>query len=112
MKKLGPKSFSTFFIIDIFLWFHSCFIANLGQGASGVVYSAIDKRDGRKVALKIAPANELAELTNEIGLQSISKHPNIVEYIEAYSFEVKTNCLSKVPTQIFILFFFQIIQEK
>jgi len=59
-----------------------------GQGASGVVYSATDKRDGRKVALKIAPSNELTELTNEIGLQSLSKHPNIVEFIEAYAFEV------------------------
>eukprot|EP01036_Dinobryon_divergens_P032555 gene32555-42171_t len=32
-------------------------------------------------------ANELAELTNEIGLQSLSKHPNIVEFIEAYAYE-------------------------
>lgn len=57
----------------------------LGQGASGIVYSAIDKRDGRQVALKIAPLSELAELTNEIALQAMSKHPNIVECIEAYS---------------------------
>ncbi|RYH19701.1 hypothetical protein EON65_25690 [archaeon] len=53
-------------------------------GASGVVYSATDRRTGRKVALKIAPANELAELINEIGLQCLSRHPNIVEYIEAF----------------------------
>lgn len=59
----------------------------LGQGASGVVYSATDKRSGRKVALKIAPTNELAELTNEIGLQSLSVHPNIVEFIEAFQSE-------------------------
>lgn len=59
----------------------------LGQGASGIVYSATDKRSGRKVALKIAPTNELAELTNEIGLQSLSVHPNIVEYIEAFQSE-------------------------
>lgn len=56
----------------------------LGQGASGIVYGATDKRNGRKVALKIAPVNELAELVNEIGLQSLSQHPNIVEFIEAY----------------------------
>jgi serine/threonine protein kinase len=59
----------------------------LGQGASGVVYSATDKRSGRKVALKIAPTAELTELVNEIGLQSMSAHPNIVEYMEAYQYE-------------------------
>lgn len=62
-------------------------LKKLGQGASGVVYSATDKVTSRKVALKIAPANELTELMNEIGLQSVSKHPNIVEYIDAYLFE-------------------------
>jgi serine/threonine protein kinase len=59
----------------------------LGQGASGIVYSATDKRNGRKVALKIAPTNELAELTNEIGLQMLSVHDNIVEFIEAFQGE-------------------------
>lgn len=57
----------------------------LGQGASGTVYSAVDKRSQRKVALKIAPIAELKDLANEIGLQSMSKHPNIVECIEAYA---------------------------
>ncbi len=61
-------------------------IKKLGQGASGTVYSATQKDTGRKVALKIAPAAELAELQNEIGLQSLCKHPNIVECIEAYVF--------------------------
>jgi serine/threonine protein kinase len=56
----------------------------LGQGASGVVYSATDKRDGKIVALKIAPIAELNDLINEIGLQALSKHPNVVEMIEAY----------------------------
>lgn len=58
----------------------------LGQGASGVVYSAVDKRNGRKVALKIGNISDLQELANEIGLQSLCKHPNIVECIEAYAF--------------------------
>ena len=58
----------------------------LGQGASGIVYAAVDKRNGRKVALKIGSMNDLAELANEIGLQSLCKHPNIVECIEAYAF--------------------------
>ena len=56
----------------------------LGAGASGVVYSAVDKRTGEEVALKIAPIPELAELTNEIGLQSLSRHPNVVNLLEAY----------------------------
>lgn len=57
----------------------------LGQGASGIVYAATDKRTGNRVALKIAPISELAELTNEIALQAMTKHPNIVECIEAYA---------------------------
>lgn len=59
-------------------------LKKLGQGASGIVYSATDRKTGRKVALKISPINELTELINEIGLQSLSRHPNIVEYIEAF----------------------------
>lgn len=59
-------------------------LKKLGQGASGTVYSAIEKRTGRHVALKVAPLAELSDLTNEIALQSMSKHPNIVEMIEAY----------------------------
>lgn len=59
-------------------------LKKLGQGASGIVYSASHRKTGRKVALKIAPLNELTELTNEIGLQALSRHPNIVEVIEAY----------------------------
>jgi serine/threonine protein kinase len=59
-------------------------LKKLGQGASGVVYSATCRRTGRKVALKIAAANEMTELVNEIGLQSLSRHPNIVEFIEAF----------------------------
>ena len=51
------------------------------------MYSAIDSRNGRKVALKIGSINDLAELANEIGMQSECKHPNIVECIEAYAFQ-------------------------
>lgn len=58
----------------------------LGQGASGVVYSAKSRRTDQPVALKIAPLSDLQELTNEIGLMSMSKHSNIVQYIEAYAF--------------------------
>jgi serine/threonine protein kinase len=62
-------------------------LKKLGSGASGVVYSAKEKKTGRTVALKIASMADsavLQELTNEIELQSLSKHPNIVECIDAY----------------------------
>lgn len=59
-------------------------LRKLGQGASGIVYSAVDSRTGRKVALKIAPAAELKDLLNEIGLQATTKNPNVVECIEAF----------------------------
>ena len=59
-------------------------LKKLGQGASGVVYSATCRKTGRKVALKIAPINEVNELINEIGLQNLSRHANIVEFIEAF----------------------------
>lgn len=63
---------------------HYTNLKKLGQGASGTVYSATDVRDNRKVALKVASLAELEDLRNEIALQSMSKHPNIVECIEAY----------------------------
>jgi serine/threonine protein kinase len=58
----------------------------IGQGASGIVYAARDVRNGSPVALKISPISELPYLTNEIGIQSMSKHPNFAEFIEAYAF--------------------------
>jgi serine/threonine protein kinase len=61
-------------------------MVKLGQGASGTVFSANDKKSGRKVALKLCPIAELKDLTNEIALQSMTKHPNIVECIDAYAF--------------------------
>jgi serine/threonine protein kinase len=54
----------------------------LGQGASGIVYSATCNSTGRKVALKLAPIADLRHLMNEMGLQSLSKHNNIVQYNE------------------------------
>lgn len=63
---------------------HYSNLVKLGQGASGTVYSATDNRDGRIVALKVASLEELEDLKNEIALQTMSKHPNIVECIDAY----------------------------
>jgi serine/threonine protein kinase len=84
-------------------------LKQLGQGASGTVYSAIN-REGKKVALKVAPISELKFLINEIGLQSLSAHPNIVQYTEAYSTKTEicivmelvdggslTDCIGEVP---------------
>lgn len=61
----------------------------LGHGASGIVYSAVDNRQtsktfGQKVALKYCDLKELNELKQEIGMQSLSTHPNVVNFIEAF----------------------------
>lgn len=52
--------------------------------ASGVVYSAKDKRSGKQVALKVASALDMDNLRIEISMQSLSRHPNIVRYEETY----------------------------
>tara|TARA_B100000482_G_C12599675_1_gene294662 strand:+ start:729 stop:1910 length:1182 start_codon:yes stop_codon:yes gene_type:complete len=68
----------------------TCFrdFVQLGQGASGVVYSAVDTRQGpnkgRKVALKYCDLKELEELKTEIAMQSLSGHPNVVSLLEAF----------------------------
>jgi len=61
----------------------------LGQGASGTVFSAIDKRDNTKKALKLAPVADLDELSNEMALQSIAEHENIVKFYEAFITETE-----------------------
>lgn len=57
----------------------------LGQGASGTVYVGEDSRTGERVAIKQCSLDELADLTNEIALQVMSTHPNIVSMKEAYA---------------------------
>lgn len=56
----------------------------LGEGASGQVYLGTDRRTGEKVAIKVAPASDLANLKQEIALQKMSTHPCIVSYKETY----------------------------
>lgn len=69
----------------------TCFrdFAQLGQGASGIVYSAVDnrvntERYGQRVALKYCDLKELEELKTEIAMQSLSTHPNVVNFLEAF----------------------------
>lgn len=73
-------------------------LKKLGAGASGTVYSAKQKKNGKSVALKIAnvaDAAVLQELTNEIALQSLSRHPNVVECLEAFkSTRDQTVCIA------------------
>jgi len=59
-------------------------LRKVGEGASGTVYLGIDTRNGSQVAIKVAPASDLVNLKNEIALQKISKHANIVGYVETY----------------------------
>ncbi len=60
-------------------------LKKLGQGASGTVYVAKDTRTDNIVALKVAPISELVELTNEIAMQAMSRHCNIVSYVETFA---------------------------
>lgn len=59
-------------------------LKKLGEGASGQVYLGKDVRNGRLVAIKVAPKAEMANLQNEIALQRLSSHANIVSYLETY----------------------------
>jgi serine/threonine protein kinase len=53
-------------------------LVKLGEGASGQVFSGIDRETGRAVAIKVAPASDLSNLKVEIALQKMSSHPNVV----------------------------------
>lgn len=59
----------------------------IGQGASGSVYVAVNKKNGQKVAIKQMdlqnqPRKEL--IVNEILVMKESNHPNIVNYLDSY----------------------------
>jgi len=59
----------------------------LGGGASGSVYSAIDSRTGKVVAIKqMVMAKQIKReiLVNEIRIMSESRHPSIVQYLDSY----------------------------
>ncbi|OTF77381.1 phosphorylase kinase gamma subunit-like protein, partial [Euroglyphus maynei] len=59
----------------------------IGQGASGVVYTAIEISTGMQVAIKQMnlsqqPKKEL--IVNEILVMRENKHPNVVNYLDSY----------------------------
>lgn len=60
-------------------------LRKVGEGASGTVFLGIDKRTRQRVAVKQVAMAELANLRNEIALQAMSIHPNIVSYINTYA---------------------------
>ena len=60
----------------------------LGEGASGTVYESIrvftsrykgtDAKTKERIALKVAPASDIKNLKNELALQRMCHHENIV----------------------------------
>ncbi len=59
----------------------------IGQGASGTVYTAIETATGTEVAIKQMnlqqqPKKEL--IINEIVVMRANKHPNVVNFLDAY----------------------------
>ena len=74
----------------------------IGQGASGLVFTAIEASSGREVAIKkmnlpSQPKKEL--IINEIIVMREHKHHNIVNYLDSY-LKGDENC-SKFKSQLF-----------
>ncbi|XP_035230922.1 serine/threonine-protein kinase PAK 1-like isoform X2 [Stegodyphus dumicola] len=62
-------------------------LKKIGSGASGMVYTALDKSSGEKVAIKTMdidqqPQKEL--IITEIKVMQQNKHPNLVNFVESY----------------------------
>jgi hypothetical protein len=57
-------------------------VKKLGEGASGVVYEAMNLKSGQRCAIKMTPAAEMEAIMNEISMQAMSKHPNVVSFHE------------------------------
>lgn len=65
-------------------------VKQLGVGASGSVSLVQHRETGVQYALKlVVPRNERMEdqIINEIAIVQISKHPNIMEYVESYHYQ-------------------------
>lgn len=61
-------------------------LRKIGQGAFGEVFSATDSRTNRKVAIKKMQVTQknIKHLITEIHIQKESRHPNIVEFVDAF----------------------------
>lgn len=62
-------------------------LKNIGVGASGTVYTAIDKVTGEKVAIKkmdLAQQPKKELIITEILVMRENKHPNLVNYVDSY----------------------------
>eukprot|EP01083_Nonionella_stella_P209840 760282_1 len=60
-------------------------IQPLGEGAFGMVYKALDKRDGELVAIKIVPLEvESGSIEKEIQALRSCKSPYVVQFRESY----------------------------
>jgi len=65
-------------------------LQKLGEGSSGTVYSGTENASGRRVAIKClytGKETDLPALENEIAMMGLSRHPNVVEYIDSYLWE-------------------------
>lgn len=59
----------------------------IGQGASGIVYTAIESSTGMEVAIKQMNLNQQPKkelIINEILVMRENKHPNVVNYLDSY----------------------------
>jgi len=62
-------------------------LKNIGQGAVGQIFSAIDQRTGNKVAIKemILKPSQKDALIAEMAIMKQSKHENVVSFFGAYN---------------------------
>lgn len=65
---------------------HYKLMKKLGEGGVGAVFSAVDLRTGKKCAVKRTDVSEREMVEKEAQLQALSKHPNILQYLETYAF--------------------------
>jgi hypothetical protein len=105
VNKLEQCLTPSFFHKDIDYTTNYISIKEIGTGTFSNVFSGLDQRDGRRVALKLirlksdssdesveGRTNDMASMIMEIGLQALTKHPNIVAVYEAYHF-LDTFCI-------------------
>jgi len=64
-------------------------LSKIGEGAAGEVFSAIDTRSKKKIAIKkmVLNAESIKLLTTEIQMMKTSRHDNVVEYYDSYIVE-------------------------